>query len=166
MAVNTGMVPDTDLDDEDADVKLPIPAGGPVQDPSLLGGAQQRSASSPPPPEVASVDVLAAEAAAADDLPTVLVRDRVFRLRSKVPGMLLMQLSKAQSDLQAPGALANPNKQAKALATTNDAVTKLVAAEDRDDFIEFCEDAEPPMEMTELMGLVGEMMTAITGRPS
>lgn len=147
MPVETGMIPDDDAED-------------------VLAGAAQAGASSGPPPEVASVEVLAAEVAAVDGAPTVTVRDRVFRLRSKVPGMLLMQLSKAQTDLAAPGALQDSGKQAAALAKTSDAITKLVVGEERSDFIEWCEDAEPPMEMPELMSLVGEMMVAITGRPT
>lgn len=146
--VNTGMIPDDETDD-------------------VLAGATT-AAPAPPPPEVAGIEVLAAEqeASGEDTRPFVDVRGKRFFLRSKVPGMLLMQLSKAQTDLQAKGASLDTNRQAAAIAKTSDALTKLVVEEQRTDFIEHCEDIDPPIEMGELMGLVGEMMVAITGRPT
>lgn len=146
---------------------MPVETGMSPDDPDdvLAGAAEAAQASAPPPSEVASVEVLSAEQAAAAGNPVVEIRGRTFRLRSSVPGMLLLELSKAQSNLQAPGAAADPAKQAAALAKTGDAITKLVVAEERNDFIEWCEDAEPPLEMVELMGYIGKMMTEITGRP-
>lgn len=147
---------------------MPVETGMTPDDPDdvLAGAAEAAQASAPPPAEVASVEVLTAEQAAATGSPFVEVRGRRFNLRPKVPGMLLMQLSKAQTDLRAPGAADDPAKQAAALAKASDAITKLVVEAERHDFIEWCEDAEPSLEMVELMGFVGEMMTAITGRPT
>lgn len=144
MAVNTGMVPDDD---------------------DVLADAGQTKAT-PPPAEIASVDVLAAEKAATEGTPTIPVRGQVFRLRSKIPGMLLLQLTRAQQDIQSPGGMEDPVKQSRVLATTFDTITKLVVGEDRDAFINWCEDAEPPLEMVEITSLLSEMMTEITGRPT
>lgn len=164
MPVNTGVTPD------DVAIKV-VNANGDAQDlltaeegDDVLAGANEAEQGIPPA-EVASVDVVAAELTGTE-VKQVDVRGKKFKVRSAVPGMLILQLTKAQTVLQAPGAEADPIRQAQALATTHDAITKLVAPDDRANFIEWCEDVEPPMDMEEVMGLVGTMMEAITGRPT
>jgi len=154
--VETGMVPDDQVDTG------MVPA---ADDPP--GGAAAPT-SSGPPPEVASVEVLEAEVANTEpgNNPVLRVRGETFKLRKKVPGMLLMQMSKAQTDLGSPGIDESFERQARALSKISDVVTKLVSAEDRERFIEWSEDVEPELDMEAMMGLVNEMMEEITGRPT
>lgn len=163
MPVETGMIPDAEADAMAQEAARDEAAA--VSDPTVLAVTEPTGPTGPPP-EVASVDVLAAEAAAAEGRPFVDVRGRRFHLRPKVPGMLLMQLSKSQTDLSSYGADTDPVRQAAALAKASDALTKLVVAEERQDFIDWCEDVDPPVEMPELMALVGKMMEVISGRPT
>lgn len=158
MPVETGMIPDDE-----------VQTGMVPESDDVLDGASTGSDSTgPPPDEIASVDVIAAETEANEDggSPVLRVQGEVFKLRSKVPGMLLMQLSKAQNDIQSANAETDFIKQSKALGKISDVITKLIAADDRDRFIEWAEDTDPPLEITDLMGFVGEMMTEITGRPT
>jgi hypothetical protein len=158
MPVETGMIPDDE-----------VQTGMVPESDDVLDAASTGSGSTgPPPDEIASVDVIVAEAAANEDggSPVLKTRGEVFALRSKVPGMLLMQLSKAQADITSANAETDFVKQSKALVKISDVITKLIAAEDRDRFIEWSEDTDPPLEMADLMELVGEMMTEITGRPT
>lgn len=146
MPANTGFIPDEDV----------VPSA-----PTATG----------PPPTVAGLDAVAAEPPSnpsaeggVADAPFVDVRDRRFTLRSAIPGMLLMRLTDTQVKLQRAGN--DQRRQLEALAMTGETIAKLVVEAERDDFIEYLETTEPPIETKEVSDLVRKMMEAVTGRPT
>jgi hypothetical protein len=148
MPVNTGRVPDEIVGDGDGD------------NPEL-------------PESVAGLAPLAAEveakAAAADGGLFVEVRDHKFRLRSALPGMLIMDLADKQSKLK--GGVGDQQSQAAVFAALGRSMTFLVVAEERESFAEFLIEAEPPIEIDELIGgedggVLGRMMEVVSGRPT
>jgi len=147
MPVNTGMTAD---EDAATDVLIEV---------------EDESKGAPPPGTVAGLDAIDNEPAA-DEIRKIKVRDREFTLRSSLPGMLLMRLTKKQMELSKPGAVNDPMKQAEALSATGDMISKLVVEAEREDFIDYLEDVDPPVEVTELMKLMQEMTERVTGRPT
>lgn len=123
-----------------------------------------------PPSPVAGLDAVDAEPrpvgeeGEAQSAPTVTVRDKVFTLRSGVPGMLLMRLAKGQ--IEVSEAQDDPDKQAMVMAAIGDSITKLVVKGERSAFTNWLEEVDPPVEVPELMALVKEMMGKVAGRPT
>lgn len=147
MPVNTGRVPDEMVDGE-------------TDNPAL-------------PESVAGLAPLAAEVEAKETAATtglfVEVRDQRFRLRSALPGMLIMDLADKQSKLK--GGVGDQQSQAAVFAALGRSMTYLIVAEEREAFSEFLIDAEPPIEIEELIGgddggVLGRMMEAVSGRPT
>lgn len=144
----------------------PAPTVSTVSPDEVLDAAESPNV---PPPEVAGLAVLEAEQQAQkpDTHPVVVVRGKTFRLRRKIPGMLLLKLTKTQVEVSRPAMQADAVAQAQALSASYDAMVKLVLPEEQDAFVEWCEDAEPEIEMSELMqDVLKQMMEAVTGHPT
>lgn len=158
MPVNTGMIDDDEVEVSEA------------SEPAV-----------PPPSEVVTgLAPIAAEPKPDDDRPFVDVRNRRFHLRSAVPGMLLMDLADKQSKIRTTTTERDPNEpvdaatqkaQTALFAALGRSITFLVVEDERDEFTEFLISEEPPIEITELVagengGIVGRMMSAVSGRPT
>lgn len=105
--------------------------------------------------------------------PHVDVRGRRFALRTAIPGMLMSRISRVGADAVRladvdPTSMteAQQRKLTEASASTYDVFRRLVVREQVDDFIEYVEDAEPPIEFTELGEILASAMEAISGRPT
>ena len=159
MPVETGMVPDDEI---------------PVD---------EKSGASPPPPAVAGLEVVAAEAGAADaeGPPVVEIRStqrfdaegnqldnppRKFALRAKIPGMLIMDLAQKQARVSSTQ---NEVDQANLFAALGQSIQMLVVEDQRQDFLDHLIAVDPPIGIEELVGedgIIGKMMVAVTGRPT
>lgn len=129
------------------------------------------------PAAVAGSQVLEAEAGTDDDdAPEgkfLEVRGRRFPLRNGLPGMLISRISRVGADAQKLAKLDVTNltdaqtlKFAEASASTYDVFRRIIAPEAVDEFIEYVEDVEPPIEFDELGELLATGMETISGRPT
>lgn len=112
------------------------------------------------PVPVSQVEVLASEAEASEDQSTadlLEVRDRKFTLVDKVPAMTMLKLS-AAADPKTP-----VPAQMGAIASF---LHKIVVPDERDDFLQYLEDAEPVIEFDELNEVLTRATEVIGGRPT
>lgn len=163
-----------------------------MSDPTANQPTDNAAAPEPPPAEVASTDVLANEPDAPNEdgtpkgPPTVTVRDREFRLRTAVPSTLLGRFASIAREAQRwekklpkiegvdAVTIENPTpQQAEALtkimglqAQSYDALSNLIDAEDREDFQDWCDTVDPPIEGPEQQDIIRDVMMAISGRPT
>lgn len=125
-----------------------------------------------PPASVAGIEAIASEPTADEpsivDICEKLGRPGSFKvtLRSEIPGMLLMRMMKKQAELQKPSAVNDQNAQMEALAVTGDMIMKLVIHNDQARLVDYLEDTDPPIGITELMGLMRELTEMVAGRPT
>lgn len=136
-----------------------------------MSDAVQQSEQVPSPPtDVAGLEALDNEP---DENPMLDVRGRSFRLRSVLPSMLIGRLNKTAES--ARGLLGKEFKDLtpsqadrfqSAVAASYDALIKMVVEDDRQDFVSWCEDVEPPINSTEQAELLRTAVETIVGRPT
>jgi hypothetical protein len=124
--------------------------------------------SGPPPEEVAGLSGVAAEPTDAsmspDGPPTFKLRDREFRLRNPIPGMVVMKVNHAIKIANDPRTQTDPEKQMKAMDGLYEGLIALVVPEDQDAYEEFAVNAEPPIDISELTLSLNQMIKESSGR--
>lgn len=127
-----------------------------------------------PPQEVAGLDPVVNEPEPDEGL-YLPVRDRRFKLRNGIPGVLVGRITKTA---QAVGALnlgerdpstyteSERRKIQAAIVASFDGLTKLIVEDERDGFIEWCEDVDPVLGDKEQGELLATALETITGRPT
>lgn len=116
-------------------------------------------AQTPPATEVASpVEVLAAEAESDETTyDNLSVRDKQFRLAPKIPAMVLLRLSAA----------ADPKTSVPAqMGAILSFLERIVLPDDRSEFLDYLESAEPVIEFEELNNILTEATEIISNRPT
>lgn len=170
MPVQTGYVPDDEMpvSDDQKDVAVPPPAqvaGLDVvaNEPTTLTGDEKP----PPPPHVVirSTQRFGRDEATGERvaLPNP---DARFELRSKVPGMLIMDLASKQARVTS---IEDEVAQANLFAALGQSIQMLVVETDRQRFTDHLIAVDPPIELEELVGedgIIGKMMEAVTARPT
>lgn len=112
------------------------------------------------PAPVNPVEVLAAEAAAAEVTPEgdyLPVRDKKFRLVDEIPGITMLKLS-AASDPKTP----IPAQ----MSAIFDFFDKIVVVDERAEFMDFLADAIPVIQFEELNEILTNATEIIGGRPT
>lgn len=104
-----------------------------------------------------ALDALEAETQPETNHLTITVRDTKFRLVREVPAIVMLRLS-AAGDSKTP-----PAKQMSAIVTF---LEKVIIEDDRDDFLELLEDAEPVIDFDELSEILEQATEVIAGRPT
>jgi hypothetical protein len=103
--------------------------------------------------------VMAAQVAEAEGVPREFpIRDRVFHLVPKLPGITLMKMGVAGDPSIGP---------ARQMSAILDFLHVALVEDEREAFMHFLEhDAKPVIEVEELNELIGKMAEVFTGRPT
>lgn len=127
-----------------------------------------------PPEQTAGLDPVVNEPEP-DAVLTLDVRGRSFRLRNGIPGVLVGRITKtaqAMSTLKLEGrdpktfTVSERDKVQGAIVAAFDGLTKLVVEDERDEFIDWCEDVDPVLTDREQGELLSKALETISGRPT
>ena len=88
---------------------------------------------------------------------TVVCRGQGFKMVDELPGMLMLQLTRLEDPKMALW------KKSSAMVRILEAA---IVADEREDWMELLETAEPPIGMEELTALISKVVEHVVGRPT